>query len=91
MINYTWTRIFHTCMIDNQYTYNDKPHMNEDIPYMYDIIQICMNDKPDMYDDMPDLYKDTPDMYDDMTYMYEYHIHAWYHIIGGDGFLLQCN
>ena len=52
--------------------------MNEDIPYMYDIIQICMNDKPDMYDDIPYMYDDTPDMYDDMTDMYEYHIHVRY-------------
>ena len=50
--------------------------MNEDIPYMYDIIQICMNDKPDMYDDMPYVYEDMSDMYDDMTDMYEYHIHV---------------
>ena len=45
---------------------------------MYDIIQICMNDKPDMYDDIPYMYDDTPDMYDDMTDMYEYHIHVRY-------------
>ena len=63
--------------------YDDKPYMNEDIPYMYDIIQICMNDKPDMYDDMPYVYEDMPDMYDDMTDMYEYHIHVWYHVAWG--------
>ena len=34
---------------------------------MYDIIQICTNDKPDMCNDMTD-------MYNDMTYMYDYHI-----------------
>ena len=62
--------------------HDDKPYMNKDMPYMYDIIQIWMTDKPDMYNDIPDVYKDIPDRHDDMTYMYEYHIQAWNHIIG---------
>ena len=61
---------------DKPYMHKDKPYMHEDKPYMYDIIQICTNDKPDMYDDMTD-------MHDDMTDMYEYHIHVWYHVPWG--------
>ena len=49
---------------------DDKPYMYGDNPYMYDIIQICMHDTPDMNDDIPD--------------MYEYHIHVWYHVPWGD-------
>ena len=62
---------------DNPYMHDDKPYMYGDNPYMYDIIQICMNDKPDIKDDKTDIN-------DDMTDMYEYHIHVWYHVAWGE-------
>ena len=63
------------CTIDNPDMYDDKPYMYEDNPYMYDDIAY-------MYDDIAYIN-------DDMTYMYEYHIHVWYHVIGGENSLQE--
>ena len=61
---------------DKPYMYEDNPYMYEDNPYMYE-------DNPYMYDDIAYMYDDIAYINDDMTYMYEYHIHVWYHVIGG--------